>query len=342
MGITAAEIIAVHEEIATLVQAGVPLEAGLASLARDVPRHLRGPLQTLADRLAQGASLATALRDSQLSGHNAYAAVFGAALRSPQPARLLEALVTTARRSQEFRQSLVIELFYPFVVLLVGLAFISFAALKTTPVIGQAGEYWDVAAEPITQTLSPWLQEPQRTMLLQGLTMGGLLAIACLAWQAGRTVWSRDTFLWPFGSLRRASATAIFYDVLALLLESEQPLVEALPLAGEATASRQWSSASRAWAEQLARGSTASVPPLPLPALLSWQLQLPPGSLVAHLRSEASRWREVAERKRHWFTTWLPMLTTLGVGVFCVAVLAVLNLGTFVYLLIRVAQPGLD
>ena len=59
---TLEDVIALNDEIAALVRAGVPLETGLAQLQGDLPRGLRQVTAMLAERTARGESLAEAIR----------------------------------------------------------------------------------------------------------------------------------------------------------------------------------------------------------------------------------------------------------------------------------------
>ena len=55
------DLIALNDEIAALVRAGVPLEAGLAELGGDLPGRLGQFATVLAQRTARGESLAQAI-----------------------------------------------------------------------------------------------------------------------------------------------------------------------------------------------------------------------------------------------------------------------------------------
>ena len=73
------DLIALNDEIAALVRAGVPLEAGLAELGGDLPGRLGRFAAGLAQRTARGESLAQAITGDAGQLPPAYRAVVEAA-----------------------------------------------------------------------------------------------------------------------------------------------------------------------------------------------------------------------------------------------------------------------
>ena len=59
------ELVALNEEMASLVRAGVPLDAGLADLGADLPGRLGTLASEMGQRLHQGESLSQILADPQ-------------------------------------------------------------------------------------------------------------------------------------------------------------------------------------------------------------------------------------------------------------------------------------
>src|SRR5215469_8849422 len=98
------DLLALNDEIAALVRAGVPLESGLAELGRELPGHHGRVARALSQRLARGASLDQALLESRDEFPELYVSVVTAGLKSGRLASALEGLAAAARRVAELRQ----------------------------------------------------------------------------------------------------------------------------------------------------------------------------------------------------------------------------------------------
>src|SRR5688572_24004919 len=86
------ELLALNDEIAALLRAGVPLERGLSQFGRDASGR-RGELaRDLAERLEKGESLPQAIAASKQQFPPLYAAVVQAGLKSGRLAVALEGL----------------------------------------------------------------------------------------------------------------------------------------------------------------------------------------------------------------------------------------------------------
>jgi len=86
------DLIALNDEIAALVRAGVPLEMGLAELGGDLPGRLGRFATALAQRTAQGESLAQAIAGDAGQLPQAYRAVVEAGVRAGRLPAALEAV----------------------------------------------------------------------------------------------------------------------------------------------------------------------------------------------------------------------------------------------------------
>jgi general secretion pathway protein F len=129
------ELVALNDEIISLVRAGVPLERGLRSLGNDLPGRLGQLAGDLSDRLDQGQSLVDALDESRDGFPRIYRAVVAAGIRSGRLSAALEGLSATARRASELRRLIIISLVYPVIVLIVASLVFVFTALNTAPVV---------------------------------------------------------------------------------------------------------------------------------------------------------------------------------------------------------------
>ena len=98
------DLLALNQEIAALVRAGVPLERGLADLGADMPGRLGKAAASLAERTARGESLEQALADQAVTLSPAYRAVVQAGVRAGRLPAALEAVAASAHRTAETQQ----------------------------------------------------------------------------------------------------------------------------------------------------------------------------------------------------------------------------------------------
>ncbi|MGH7138195.1 MAG: type II secretion system F family protein, partial [Pirellulales bacterium] len=131
------DLLALNDEIAALVRAGVPLESGLAELGRDLPGRSGRMATALAERLARGEELDRALAAYQADLPPLYVAVVTAGMKSGRLAAALEGLAVSARRIGELRRVTATALIYPVIVFLLGWAmlvgFVTFFAPHVLP-----------------------------------------------------------------------------------------------------------------------------------------------------------------------------------------------------------------
>ncbi len=115
--ITIDQLLALNEEIAALVRAGVPLERGLVVAGRDLRGRLGRIAAALSRRLSRGESLPEALEGEGQSIPPLYRAVVEAGARSGRLPIALEGLAQYVRGYAEARAAIGLALWYPLLVL---------------------------------------------------------------------------------------------------------------------------------------------------------------------------------------------------------------------------------
>src|SRR3954469_24336539 len=113
------DLIALNDEIAALVRAGVPLERGLLDVGGDLRGRLRAIATALGERMSRGASLPQALEAEGERIPRVYRAVVEAGLRTGRLAVALEGLARFARGVAELRRVVGLALIYPLLVMVV-------------------------------------------------------------------------------------------------------------------------------------------------------------------------------------------------------------------------------
>src|SRR5262245_20651716 len=98
-------LLLLHQELAALAKAGMPLDSGLRSLSHALPGALGRLAQEVAAKLERGESLDDALRSEHSPQQRVYAAVIAAGLRAGNLHKALESVIVSAQRSDQLRQT---------------------------------------------------------------------------------------------------------------------------------------------------------------------------------------------------------------------------------------------
>ncbi len=98
------ELVALTDEMAALVHAGVPLESGLSNVSADLGGRNGEVANDLAARLRAGESLSHVLESSPSTFPPVFTAVVEAGLRSGRLSAALEGLAKSARRIADLRR----------------------------------------------------------------------------------------------------------------------------------------------------------------------------------------------------------------------------------------------
>lgn len=316
--LTMDDLVALNDEIRALARAGVPLDRGLRSMARDLPGRLGRQADELAQRLEQGENLADAigsLRDMA----PAYRAVLMAGLRSGELPVALEGIATTARRAAQLGKTTAVAMLYPVIVLGVASLAFTFSTQSVSPVIAET--YAATGAEPSSLVDFP-LQLRRFLVPLLPWLWGAFAVFAASWWLAARrpSAIHSSGLVWVPGltGLIRAGRTATFLDVLALLLERRVPLPEAIPLAAESSGDRHLAKAADRLVARIVSGAGVGAPDseVLLTPWVDWLLASGGTSehVVASLRKASAANHRRAERLGKWVGFYLPMLLAAGLG----------------------------
>ncbi|MHB1036500.1 MAG: type II secretion system F family protein [Pirellulales bacterium] len=322
--ISLAHLIALNDEIRSLVRAGVPLETGLASLGKDMPGTLGRITTVLAERMSGGESLPEILASQSGAFPPVYRAVVEAGWRSGRLSVALEGLASSSRRLAELRRVVGMATFYPLLVFMLAYGLFIFFLVQILPKFQAASQSLRLPAqEPLA-----WLAKLGATVDYWGAAIPlVVLAMACLWWyRSGRAMVMHPRYAgtllgWVpwMGRMFTCSRAATFAEVLALLVEHEVPLDEAVVLAAEAGGDTATQRAARAIAEGIRRGEgfdshfgrSAEFPPLLRWLIVSGQRQ---GVLLPALRHAAEIYWQRAMQQVDLARVLLPTVLTLVIG----------------------------
>ncbi|MDG3004023.1 type II secretion system F family protein [Paludisphaera mucosa] len=318
------ELVALNEEIAALVRAGSPLEAGLGRSGAELPGNLGRIAATLSERMKRGESLVEALDAEKATIPPLYRAVVEAGARTGNVSAALEGMTRYLRGFADARDAVGLALWYPLVV--ATLAYILFVGIVVV-VAPRFGAAFTSLGLPATRALDVvvWLG---RTAWLWWPIWPIALAAIAVAWVRSGRASRFDAGSWTFlglfpwmRSLVRDYQSAGFAELLALLLENQIAYPKAVTLAAEATGNAALIAEARAIAGDLERGRSAQEAVAggafrSFSPMLRWVLAhgRSEGSMVRALRNLAPMYRTRAALTAEKMRVLLPALVIILVG----------------------------
>ena len=334
VSITIDQFIALNDELAALVRAGVPLESGLVQAGRDLQGRMGEVTGKLGLRLGEGLRLPEALAATGHGIPEVYRAVVEVGLRSGRLSLALEGMASLARGYAEARRAIVMAFLYPLMVVglayALGLLFLlevaprfvsAFEGLGIPPLkglallsrLGESARYWGPIPPAMVVLLALRWAWTGRSMVLDAGPLGPAM-----------------NRIPGIGSMIRHFRAANFADLLSLLVEHRVPLDEGVRLAGDASGDRRFRMEAIQVAESIRKGVMGDEPSTvaggALPPLLRWILTAGrrQGDLAASLRQVGETYRRKARGRAEFFRLALPTVLMLAFGAVAVLLYSLL------------------
>src|ERR1700685_67883 len=229
------DLIALNDEIAAMVRAGLPLEAGWGTATGD-PRNLRAITDRLRLEMQRGSSLPEALSNCGAALPPSYLALVKAGLESNRLADALVAAASFARTLLEMQEALKSALIYPVLVLCVAYGFFLLLLGDLVPRLIHMLEQARAAPDALVRllqflshTIFYWGPILPVCALLAAVWMG---VVPLVKPQRPAVMLSRLRFLPWMRRIVGDLQSATFCQLLGLLVDRAVPLPEALELAG--------------------------------------------------------------------------------------------------------------
>ena len=253
------DLSALNDQIAAMARAGLPLDQGLDSLAREMGRgRLRSTTEELAVDLRAGHPLPEALARQEGRIPPYYASLVTAGIQTGRLPEVLTTLTTYARTVATTRTTVVEAMFYPAVFLVIGIALFGGLALFVLPEFDSMFQNFGLKLPWITELMLSIGRHPIEFVVIPAAVLFvGLMVFWILAryTAGGRRAWGRAVYFIPLvGKLIRSARLATFTDLLAILVEHGVPLPTAFRLAGEASSDPDVAVRAREVEERLKRG----------------------------------------------------------------------------------------
>jgi type II secretory pathway component PulF len=347
--VTLEQLTALNDEIAALARGGVPLERGLLALGGDVPGGLGDAISGLAKDMDRGQTLAEALASPSRGIPPVYRAVVEAGMRTGRLAGALESLASSLRRVADTRRAVAAAMLYPLIVLLAAWGLFVFFVVVLVP------RAWPLLRDSgfKDNAMIAWVVRAGDSAWIWGPIVPVVVLLLVVFWwrrssQASlvESRWSRLLLGWlPWiGHMLRATRTATFVDILALMIENEAPLDQAVVLAAEASGDRQTLHAARLLAERLRQGQSldaATLAAAAFPPLLGWLIASGQrrGALLPALRHASETYHRRARHSADMARLFVPVLLTCGIGGAAVLLYALMVFLPYISLLKILGNP---
>jgi general secretion pathway protein F len=317
------DLIALNDEIASLVRAGVPLELGLHGLAGSASGRLAEISALLAQQLSAGHSIADALASEKTRLPRVYRAVIEAGIKAGRLPQALESVSRYARILLDVRRGISLAMIYPCIVILVTYYLFWHFVGRLSP---EMGEMYRMSGEE-PGGLLPVVNTLYETVDYLGHFPPAVLVL-CMVW------WLMSSrLLFPaagiagvglqwfpgLGWILKRFHLANFSELTAILLEQGVPLHEALQLAADSTGNAEVILDAQRLSDGTQRGdslvesvkSASSFPPFMQWMIASGDRQ---GALVPSFYQISQMYRRIARRRTEWFKLLLPILLTMVFG----------------------------
>jgi general secretion pathway protein F len=331
-----AELALLTRQLATLLQAGMPLEEALGAVGRQAEKaRVANIVLSVRSKVMEGHTLSNSMGEFPSAFPNLYRATVAAGEHSGHLDLVLGRLADYSEAAHASRQKVLLALLYPSILLLVAIGIVAglmtFVVPKVVDVIVGQGQELPALTRGLiglSYFVTHW----------GFLTLLGIIALViglryALRNDDLRLVWHRRLLGLPlFGRLARGSNTARFASTLSILTSSGVPLVDALGI-GAAVLSNDWlKQAVTTATQQVREGSplhrtleqSGYFPPMMISMIASGEMS---GSLSTMLE-------RVAESQQREFDS---IVATL-LGIFEPVMLLVMG-GAVLLIVIAILQP---
>lgn len=224
-------------QLATLINAGLPIEEALRAVAQQSEkRHVSSLIMAVRSRVLEGHSIAAAMAEFPTSFGQLYVSTVAAGEQSGFLDKVLENLADYLERRFESRRNVEMALFYPALILVAALLMIGGLMIYVVPGIVDMFDQMDQNLPVMTQILiavSSFSRDYWWLMLL--VIIASVFGVRWLLQNpAIRLAWDQRKLSLPlFGRISRLNNAARYASTLSILGSSGVPLVDAMNIAGE-------------------------------------------------------------------------------------------------------------
>lgn len=330
--LTLDQLIAFCDELRGLTRAGVPLGRGLSKVANDLPGRLGELASQFGAEAEAGQSIDSMLSDKSLGVPPVFHAVLRAGIKSGRLPATLESLARSARITAQLQKTISIALVYPLLVLSIVALLAYFVLGPLTVTIRETSESQHLQYNSQLESALYYAEFYSDWILFVPPI---LIAVAIVWWWQSRKALAMQPGLFHatvsrlpwIGKLAKQSRLATFAESLALLVEHDVALQEAIQLSAQATGDVRILQTANQLCTQIDLGgklTAASQSNAPeqqtavseFPPILRWLLlsNASRDEIARALRIAANTYRKKAEGLSRFLRLQLPILLSIVIG----------------------------
>ncbi|MFK7778078.1 MAG: type II secretion system F family protein [Gimesia sp.] len=317
------ELIALNEEMISLVQAGIPLELGLREMGNELPDRLGKISSKLAEKMERGYSLSEAMNSEGNRFPKVYRVIVEAGIKSGKLTVALEEMSNYAWELFHLRRQIGMAMIYPLIVF--SLAYGLFLVFLFE-MLARFNLAYEVFRMEDSQSLH-LLNVMESTVVYWGMIPPLLLFVFAILWMrtgSSQLLNFKGTSRligWIPGVQKIANYYRYgnFAELMSLLIQQNIPFAESIVLAAEATGDDQLVLSANQMAERHLKSqveSSDSAKEYGWPPLLTWLLTTNNhhGELSQALKNAADMYRRKAMNYSRWFRILFPIFTGTIIG----------------------------
>ena len=236
-GITSAQLALITRQLATLIQAAMPIEEALKAVADQQEKSkIRNVMMAIRSKILEGHTLAKSMEAFPSSFPKMYRATIAAGEQAGYLDKVLTRLADHTEQRMQSQQKVKLALMYPIILMLVSIGIVSFLLGYVVPDIIKVFVNSGQALPLITRVLVFASEGFQQYWLVI------LLSVACVVWTSKwllrkpniRMNWHKRVLCLPvIGRFSRTLNTSQFASTLSILIRSGVSLVDALRISAQ-------------------------------------------------------------------------------------------------------------
>jgi len=235
--LSAADLSLITRQLATLVEAALPIEESLKAVAEQCEKDwVKSMVLAVRARVVEGHTLADALKEFPASFDSLYCAMVSAGEKSGFLSGVLQRLADYTEKRQYLRNKVVVALIYPAFLVFVALGVVSFLLSYVVPMVVEQFMTMNAELPLLTKIIIAMSAFIQNWGILLVITIVALVfgIKALLRSTSRRTKWHRLMLKVPLiGKVTRGLNSARFARTLSIMIASGVPLLDGLKIAGE-------------------------------------------------------------------------------------------------------------
>lgn len=256
----AVDLMLITRQLATLVQAGMPLEQCLKAVAEQSEKvHVHHMLLAVRSKVLEGYTLAESLSEYPYSFDDLFRAMVAAGEKSGHLASVLERLADYAEHRQKMRSKLQLALIYPVILVVFAIGIVAFLLSVVVPPIVEQFVQMGQTLPQSTQFLLNASHFVHRwgIFMLVGVLILITLGRGLLRKPKIRLKWDYHLMTLPLiGKIARGLNTARFARTLSICTSSAIPILEGMRVAVDVVSNRYVKQQVLQASEQVREGSS--------------------------------------------------------------------------------------